>query len=175
MPSSSKKRRKHSKATKAKMRASASTPEERERRRKVALANPYFNGKRNGELHTKDKWTEKQKENVKKRITKYNKSKAGKKMASKRSKALLKDEAVKQRWIDGQIAWHIEHPEARIKHVEKHLQPYNEERHRRAAQRNSIRWWREEYKKGIKPVVKPLPDQPQEYYDELDEFFAEGL
>ena len=106
---------------------------------------------------------------------KYNKSKAGRKMASKRSKKTMSDEAIKQRWIDGQIAWHINHPEARIEHAEKHFQPYNNERHRRAEQRKSIKWYREEYKKGIKPIVKPLPDQPQEYYDELDEFFAEGL
>lgn len=169
MPSSSKKKRKkHSTA-------GFNTPEEKARRRAAALKNPYFNGERNGELHTRDKWTEEQRENVRKRIIKYNKSRAGKRMASKRSKALLKDEAVKQRWIDGQIAWHINHPEARIEHVEKHLKPHNERRHREAEQRNSIRWWREEYKKGEKPPVKPLPDQPQEYYDELDEFFAEGL
>lgn len=169
MPSSSrKKRKKHSTA-------GFNTPEEKARRRATALKNPYFNGEKNGELHTRDKWTEEHREKVRQRMIKYNKSKAGRKMASKRSKKTMSDEAIKQRWIDGQIAWHINHPEARIEHAEKYFQPYNNERHRRAEQRKSIKWYREEYKKGIKPIVKPLPDQPQEYYDELDEFFAEGL
>ena len=96
-------------------------------------------------------------------------------MASKRSKKTMSDEAIKQRWIDGQIAWHIKHPEARIEHAEKHFQPHNNERHRRAEQRKSIKWYREEYKKGIKPIVKPLPDQPQEYYDELERICTESI
>ena len=147
MPSSSrKKRKKHSTA-------GFNTPEEKARRRATALKNPYFNGEKNGELHTKDKWTEEHREKVRQRMIKYNKSKAGR----------------------GQIAWHLKHPEARIEHAEKHFQPHNNERHRQAEQRKSIKWYREEYKKGIKPIIKPLPDQPQEYYDELDEFFAEGL
>lgn len=151
------------------------TPEEKARRRALALANPYFNGERNGELHTKDKWTDEHKENVSKHITKYNKSKAGRKMASRRSKKTLSDEATKQRWMDGKDAWYAEHPEVRKAHAKKYLQPHNDERHRRAEQRKSIKWWREQYSRGEKPIVKPLPDQPQEYYDELDEFFAEGL
>lgn len=167
MPSSSKKKKRST--------TGFNTPEELARRRAAALKNPYFNGEKNGELHTRDKWTEEHREKIRKHIVKYNKSKAGRKMASKRSKALMKDEATKQRWIDGQIAWHINHPEARIKHAEKYFQPHNNERHRLAEQRNSIKWWREQYKEGIKPIVKPLPNQPQEYYDELDEFFAEGL
>ena len=150
-------------------------PKELARRREAALKNPYFNGERNGELHTKDKWTDEHREKVSKRITKYNKSKAGKKMASKRSKKTLSDAATKQRWMDGKEAWYAEHPEVRVEHAKKHLQPHNDERHRLAEQRKSIRWWREAYKNGQKPIVKPLPDQPQEYYDELDEFFAEGL
>lgn len=157
------------------IRKTIDTPEEKARRRELALKNPFFNGEKNHTLSTKDKWTEEHRKNVVKHITKYNKSRAGRKMASRRSKKLMTDEAVKQRWIDGQIAWHLRHPEVRIEHAKKYLQPHNDERHRLAEQRKSIKWYREEYKKGLKPIVKPLPDQPQEYYDDLDDFFAEGL
>lgn len=154
---------------------SINTPEEKERRRKLALSNPYFNGERNHESNTRENWTDEHLASVKKHITKYNKSKKGRKMASKRQKKALTDEAVKQRWMDGKEAWYERHPEVRIEHAKKYLQPHNDERHRLAEQRKSIKWWREAYKSGQKPIVKPLPNQPQEYYDELDEFFAEGL
>lgn len=150
-------------------------PEELERRRQTALKNPYFNGELNATVSTKEKWTEEHRKNCVKHITKYNKSKAGRAMASRRAKKLMKDEATKQRWMDGKEAWYAEHPEVRIQHAKKYLQPYNDERHRQAEQRKSIQWWREEYKKGAKPIIKPLPNQPQEYYEDLDEFFAEGI
>lgn len=176
MPNSTKKKKQtHSKETRKKLSEFANTPKEKARRRKEALKNPYFNGEKNGELHTRDKWTEEHREKVRQRMIKYNKSKAGREMASRRSKKTMSNEATKQRWIDGQIAWYLEHPEARIEHAEKHFQPHNERRRREAEQRKSVKLWREQYKKGERPIVKPIPNQEQEYYQELDDFFGEAL
>lgn len=138
--------------------------------------NPLFQP---GETHirmTRDKWTPERLEKTRQRMIKWNKSKAGRKMASKRSKKMLSDEATKQRWMDGRDRWHEEHPEARQKHAETFFQPHNEARHIKAQKRHSIERAREMYRtSNVKPIIKPLPNQSDEYYDALDDFFAEGF
>lgn len=159
-----------------KIREKLNTPEEKEKRKKLALANPYFNGERNGEFTTKEHWTEEHLANVRKHIIKYNKSKAGRKMASKRSKKTLSDPATKQRLMDGKDKWYGEHPEVRQAHAEKYLAPHNQARHDKAEKKKAIERARDMYKtSNVKPIIKPLPNQPDEYYDALEDFFAEGF
>lgn len=171
MPSSSKKRKRKNRP------AYYDDPKYKAGQRKLALANPYFNGELNHTLSTKDKWTEEHRQNSIKHITKYNQSKAGKKMASKRQKAYFKQGDARLRMAELR---RNEDPNCLRRQGARergygYFQKWNQERHEQAERRKSIRWWREMYKNGGKPPIKPLPNQPQEYYDDLDEFFAEGL
>lgn len=151
-------------------------PEVREKSRELALQNPFFNGERNAEAGSI--WTEESRENARKRIIKYNKSRAGRKMASKRQKAYFKDPANRQKMSD----FRKNEPKdsnvnkARIKHGYTTFQKTNQERHQKALKKHAIERAREMYQTGnVKPIIKPLPNQPDEYYDRLDDFFCEGF
>lgn len=138
--------------------------------------NPYFKAGVARPGTKKGEWTEEHLVNVRKRIIAYNKSKAGRKMASKRSKKTLSDPATKQRWMDGKDKWYEEHPEVRQAHAEKYFAPHNQARHIKAEKRKAIERAREMYRtSNVKPIIKPLKNQSDEYYDALDDFFAEGF
>ena len=165
-------RKKVAKAMSKGIRAAKDNPESKAKAREAALANPYFNGEKNAEV-VRAAWTEERRQKARERMIAYNKSKAGRKMASKRQKKTLSDPATKQRWMDGRDKWISEHKEWRSELSRKTFAPIAAENHRRAEQRKAISCWREMYHNGGTPIVKPLPHQPQEYYDDLDEFFGE--
>lgn len=41
--------------------------------------------------------------------------------------------------------------------------------------RNSLNPFRDDYYGGVVAPIRPLKDQPKEYYEELDEFFGEAF
>lgn len=150
------------------------TPEQRQAMRERALKNPYFNGEKNHLVA--GKWSEEHRKKVSERMKKWNKSKEGRAMARRRGKKMLSDPANMQRFQEGKDAWYEQHPEVRVEHANKYLQPHNEARQQQAQKKHAIERAREMYRtSNVKPIIKPLKDQPDEYYDALDEFFAEGF
>lgn len=151
-------------------------PAYKEHQRQLALKNPYFNGEKNHLVS--GNWTEEHRRKCSERMKKYNKSKAGRKMASKRQKEYFKDpinhlrlsELRKNESKDSNVN------KARIKHGYTTFQKDNQRRHELAEKKKAIERAREMYKtSNVKPVIKPLPNQSDEYYDALDDFFAEGF
>lgn len=151
-------------------------PAYREQLRQRALKNPYFNGEKNHIVASN--WTEEHRAKCSQHMIKYNKSRAGRKMASKRQKEYFKDPANRQKLADIRLNEPKDSNvnKARIKHGYTTFQKDNQERHMLAEKKKAIERAREMYRSNnVKPIIKPLPNQPDEYYDALDEFFAEGF